>query len=370
MRDDGEVKLEPLRVALIGYGYWGPNLARNFHQLPEADLVACCDLDQARLEQARRLYPGVRTTDDAAEIWSDPGVEAVVIATPARTHFRLARAALEAGKHVLLEKPLTLSSVEGQALVDLAESEGLTLRVGHVFEYNPAVRYIKSLLDNGELGEIYYLYSTRVNLGRVQSDINALWSIAPHDVSILLYLLEQMPVAVSAQGATFLNSHVEDVVFMTLAFPGGVLAHVHVSWLDPSKVRRMTLVGSRRMVVYDDVASEGKVKIYDKGVYRKGEPGYGEFQYRVHSGDIALPKLSMEEPLRIECAHFVECVRTGQRPQTDGRSGIRVVQILEAAQQSLDRQGANVLLTPPDDRERRAKPIYAPSSHCEGHAGA
>jgi len=328
-----------IRVALVGCGYWGPNLARNFHQIPGSDLVACCDLNQQALEKMGRLYPSARVTDDFASICEDETIDAVAIATPARTHYALAKAALQSGKHVLVEKPLALSTREASELVTLAEEHSRVLMVGHIFQYNPAVRYIKQLIDQGALGQIYYLYSTRVNLGRVQSDINALWSIAPHDISILIYLLGAEPEWVSARGATYLTDGIEDVVFIDLGFPGGILAHVHVSWLDPSKVRRMTIVGSKQMVVYDDVADEGKVKLYEKGVYRKGEPGFGEFQYRVHSGAIMIPKLDLVEPLRVECEHFIACIREGRRPETDGVNGLQVVRILEIAQASLKAGG-------------------------------
>ena len=340
-----EVRLTaPVRVGLVGCGYWGPNLARNLHQIPQTELAMCCDLDSQALSRLHALYPQAAATSDFADMLADEEVQAVVVATPARTHFALARAALEAGKHVLVEKPLAMSSQDAEALIQLAEERQRVLMVGHIFEYHPAVREIRALIDKGHLGDLYYIYSTRVNLGRVQSDINALWSIAPHDVSILNFLLGAMPESVSAHGGTFLNGSVEDVVFLVLGFPGGVLGHVHASWLDPSKVRRMTIVGSRRMVIYDDVAGEGKIKIYDKGVYRKGDDIYGEFQYRVHSGDIAIPKLEMAEPLRIECTHFAECILHGQRPLTDGISGLRVVQVLEAAQASLLRGGTTVSL--------------------------
>jgi len=333
---------DPVRVGLVGCGYWGPNLARNLHQIPHTELTACCDQNPEVLNRLRKLYPQATTTLDFRELLSDAGIEAVVIATPARTHFELARAALEAGKHFLVEKPLAMSSEEAESLIGLAKQQERVLMVGHIFEYHPAVREIKSLIENGELGELYYIYSTRVNLGRVQSDINALWSIAPHDVSILHYLLGSVPESVSARGGTFLNGQVEDVVFLVLSFAGGVMGHVHASWLDPSKVRRMTVVGSRRMVIYDDVADEGKIKIYDKGVYRRDEDAYGEFQYRVHSGDIAIPKLEMMEPLRVECIHFADCIRKGLKPLTDGLNGLRVVQVLEAAQASLQSGGTTV----------------------------
>jgi len=333
---------EPVSTALIGYGYWGPNLARNLYQNRSARLSLICDSAAERLADVARLYPGVRTSDDAAAVFSDPDIEAVVIATPVRTHYALARAALERGKHVLVEKPLALSAAECSDLIALARSRHRTLMVGHTFEYNPAVLKIKEFIEKGEIGQVYYIYSNRVNLGRVQRDVNVLWSIAPHDVSILLYLLGTMPLQVSARGATFLSEGIEDVVFMTLTFPNNILAHVHASWLDPSKVRRMTIVGSRKMIIYDDVDPEAKIKMYDKGVYRKGDPIYGEFQFRLHSGDIYIPKIDMSEPLQIECAHFVECVRSGQQPRSDGESGRRVVSVLEAAQQSLASGGVPV----------------------------
>jgi predicted dehydrogenase len=296
------------------------------------------DANAETLDRVRALY-SCQTALAADEAFGDPSIEAVAIATPARTHFALAQAALLAGKHLFVEKPLAMSTAEARTLVDLAAARGLVLMVGHVFEYNPAVRYIKAAMMAGELGEIYYLYSRRVNLGRVQSDVNALWSIAPHDISIALYLLDQLPAEVSCHGASCLNDEVEDVIFLTLHFPGNVLCHIHVSWLDPSKVRELTVVGSRKMVVYDDVSTEGKVRIYDKGVYRKGDPIYGEFQYKLHSGDILIPRIDMQEPLTLECAHFVDCIRRGQTPDTDGANGLRVVAVLEAAQKSLANGG-------------------------------
>jgi len=333
----------PIHIAQVGYGYWGPNLARNFYQLPEAALTYLVDSSAEARATAQRLY-GCQAVATLEEALADPAVDAVVLATPARTHHDLATAALAAGKHVFIEKPLAMSVAEGKALVALAAQQERVLMVGHVFEYNPAVHYIKRAIDAGELGEVYYLYSRRVNLGRVQSDINALWSIAPHDISIAMHLLDQAPEAVSCQGAACLNGQVEDVIFLTLHFPGNVLCHIHVSWLDPSKTREMTVVGSRKMIVYDDVATEGKVRIYDKGAYRKGDPIYGEFQYKLHSGDIWIPRIDMQEPLKLECAHFVECIREGKRPLTDGENGLRVVRVLEAGQQSLNNGGMKVEL--------------------------
>lgn len=336
---------KPVRLALVGYGYWGPNLARNFHQLEGAELAYVIDANPAALEKARRLY-GCAVAADVAVALADPSVDAIVLATPARTHYALGKQALLAGKHLFVEKPLTMDLAEGQELVAMADNLGAILMVGHVFEFNPAVRYIKQAMDAGDLGDVFYLYSKRVNLGRVQSDVNALWSIAPHDISIALYLLGQMPVSVRCQGASCLNGQVEDVIFLTLNFPGNVLCHVHASWLDPSKMREMTVVGSRKMIVYDDVSAEGKVRVYDKGAFRKGDVTYGDYQYKLHSGDILIPRLDLKEPLQEECAHFVACVRGGTQPLTDGQSGLRVLQVLAAGQQSLELGGDLVNVQP------------------------
>lgn len=334
---------QPVRIALVGYGYWGPNLARNFHQLAGSELTWVVDANPAALDKAQQLY-GCKTTDRLDDVLADVEVDALAIATPARTHFEIARRALSAGKHVFVEKPLTMDVAEAQQVTALADTRGLTLMVGHVFEFNPAVRYIKQAITNGELGDIYYLYSRRVNLGRVQSDVNALWSIAPHDISIALFLLDQMPEAVRCQGASCLSTQVEDVIFLTLFFPDNLLCHVHASWLDPSKTREMTVVGSRKMIVYDDVSAEGKVRVYDKGAFRKGDVTYGDFQYKLHSGDILIPRIDLREPLQDECAHFIDCVRTHARPLTDGENGLRVLRVLAAGQRSLETGGDKVLV--------------------------
>lgn len=332
-----------IRIGLVGYGYWGPNLSRNFHQLPEAWLVACADPDHARREEAARLYPLQQVAADYHELLSNPTLDALVVATPARSHFEIARAALQAGKHVLVEKPLAMTSAEARELIEIARRANRVLMVGHTFEFNPAVIRIKELLNESALGELFYIYSNRVNLGRVQRDINALWSIAPHDVSILLYLLGALPLTVSARGGTYVSTGVEDVVFCLFTFPKNVIVHVHASWLDPSKTRQMTLVGSEKMIVYDDVDPEAKLKIYDKGVYKRGD-AFGEFQLRVRSGDLYIPRIDLTEPLRNECAHFIECIREQKIPRTDGENGLRVVRVLEAAQQSLERNGVTVTL--------------------------
>lgn len=336
--------MDRLRLGLVGYGYWGPNLARNFHQLPEAWLVACADADTSRLAEVSRLYPSIQqTATDVRPLLENPTLDALVIATPARSHFPLVSQALEAGKHVLVEKPLALTSAEARALIEIARKNHRVLMVGHTFEYNPAVWKIQEMLDAGSLGKLYYVYSNRVNLGRVQTDINALWSIAPHDISILLALLKTMPLSVSAHGATYVSQGIEDVVFALLQFPQNIVGHIHASWLDPSKTRQMTFVGSERMIVYDDVDPEAKLKIYDKGIYKRGD-AFGEFQLRIRSGDLHIPKIDLTEPLKYECAHFLECVRDNKTPRTDGENGLRVVRVLEAAQQSLTQDGKSIAL--------------------------
>lgn len=335
--------MDRIRIGLIGYGYWGPNLARNFHQLPEAWLLACADADPARLNEASRLYSFQQTATDYRELLDNPLLDGIVVATPARSHYQITRAALEHGKHVLVEKPLAMTIDEAQDLAACAKAHDRVLMVGHTFQYNPAVWKIKELLTSRAIGDLYYIYSNRVNLGRVQLDINALWSIAPHDISILLYLLDSLPLTVSARGATFVSEKIEDVVFVLLTFPRNVIAHIHASWLDPSKTRQMTLVGSEKMIVYDDVDPEAKLKIYDKGVYKRGA-AFGEFQLKVHSGDIHIPRIDMTEPLRNECLHFIECVRDHKQPQTDAENGLRVVRVLEAAQQSLEQNGATIVI--------------------------
>lgn len=341
--------MNPLRIGLVGYGYWGPNLARNMHQLPGVSLDACADVDPARLEEAARLYSFRQTSTDYRTLLENPSLDAIVVATPARSHYEITRAALERGKHVLVEKPLAMSSVEALDLASCAKTHDRVLMVGHTFQYNPAVRKIKELLNAHAIGDLYYVYSNRVNLGRVQRDVNALWSIAPHDVSILIYLLDSLPLTVSARGATFVSEKIEDVVFVLFTFPDNVMAHIHASWLDPSKMRQMTIVGSEKMIVYDDVDPEAKLKIYDKGVYKRGA-AFGEFQLRVHSGDIHIPRIDMTEPLRTECLHFLECVRDHKQPETDAESGLRVVRVLEAAQFSLERNGATIVLQPDGSR--------------------
>ncbi len=331
-----------INVAVIGCGYWGPNLARNFADVPGARLHTICDLREERLAKVHRRFPMARVTRDYRDVLGDGEVDAVALATPATTHFGLAREILSSGRHVLVEKPLAMRVAECQELIDIAEQQGKVLMVGHTFEYNAAVRKLKELVTSGELGDVYYTYSARLNLGQVRTDVNALWNLAPHDVSILSYVLDREPVQVMAKGVSYIQDGIEDVFFMVLDFPDGIAAHVHGSWLDPNKVRRTTVVGSEKMVVYDDVSREAKIQIYDKGVTRRSLPGpmgeydtFGKFQLITRAGDIHIPKIDFVEPLKLECTDFVDCINNGGRPLADGYDGLRVVKVLEAAQRSL-----------------------------------
>ncbi|HZN20395.1 MAG TPA: Gfo/Idh/MocA family oxidoreductase [Micromonosporaceae bacterium] len=329
-------------VALVGFGYWGPNLARNLQTLAGARWRYLVDASAERRARASMLYPQVRVVGDLAEVLADEEVGAVVVATPAASHAPLARRLLEAGRHVLVEKPLALSTVDAVGLARLADERRRTLMVGHTFEYVPAVLTMKQLIEAGEIGDVLYLHSQRLNLGRIQSDINAFWSIGPHDVSIANFLVGAGPQWVSAHGARYLHEAVEDVTFVTAGYPGGVLAHMHVSWLDPSKTRRTTVVGSRKMLVYDDMDTDGRLKVFDKGADRLDPDAYGAWQYRLRDGAMYVPRLEMAEPLAEELRHFLECVDTGRRPRSDGWNGAQVVAVLEAVDESLRGKGAQV----------------------------
>jgi predicted dehydrogenase len=344
--------VQPLKVALVGYGYWGPNLARNLVAAETTELVAICDPAEAATERARRLHPGVRLTTSIDEVLDDHVVEAIVIAVPMRLHHRLALRALRAGKHVLVEKPLATTVAECDELIEAATVRDLTLMVGHTFLFNGAVRRVREYLAAGNLGRPYYVSMRRTNLGIVRSDGNAMWSLAAHDISILRYWLRQRPLHVSATGAAHLQEGIEDVVFLSITFEDGVVGHIHTSWLEPNKVREATVVGDRKMVVYDDTSPEAKLRLYDKGIDRRSlddhggrESGlgryetFGRFQMIMRAGDIVIPKLQLTEPLLEETRHFAECVRGVAAPQADGEAGRRVVAILEAAQRSLAGNG-------------------------------
>jgi predicted dehydrogenase len=333
---------DTIGIAVVGTGDWGANLVRNFASLGGSRLVALCDSDPQRLAATTARYPGTRACSLVEQVAAASDVQAVVVSASAVNHYPLARTLLEAGKDVFVEKPLTLEVAHAEELVRLAAKHGRILMVGHLLLYHPAVRYLKQMVTRGDLGDVFYIYSQRVNLGKVRRDENALWSFAPHDLSVILHLLDAEPVDVVARGSAFLQPRVEDVVFLDLRFPGGGLAHVHVSWLDPHKLRKVTVVGSQKMVVFDDMEASEKVRVYDKGVERGGQVvSYGD-ALTVRSGDILIPKISLQEPLRLECQHFVECVRDRKTPLTDGADGLRVVRVLAAAQASLEQGGAPV----------------------------
>jgi predicted dehydrogenase len=332
-----------IEVGIVGAGYWGPKHIRNFTELPGAHVAMVADLSEARLSAIRNQYPDARTTTDFQELLAVPNVDAVVIATPVSTHADLAAAALCAGKHVLVEKPLAASTQDCQRLIRIAAERDRVLMVGHTFLYNPAVLMLRDMVEAGTLGDVYYAHTQRLNLGLFQRDINVLWDLAPHDLSILMYVLGSAPVAIAARGHAHVRAGIEDNAYMDLAFPNDVNASVHTSWLDPNKVRRITLVGSKKMVVYDDVETLEKIRVYDKGVdVPSRTEQFGEFQLSYRYGDISIPSVPGHEPLRLECEHFLECITTGATPRTDGLQGLKVVQALEIAGVSLANGGTMV----------------------------
>lgn len=330
-------------VAQIGCGYWGPNLLRNFSAQPDCWVKLLADTSEDRLAYVSANFPRTQTVNNIESVLSDPEIDAIIVATPAASHYLLAKQALESNKHVFVEKPLATSTREADELIRLAADRSLTLMAGHTFIYNAAVRYAKKLLDEGELGQVYYIYSQRLNLGQVRSDVNAWWNLAPHDVSILLHLMnDELPVSVSATGVSYIQPGIEDVVFATLKWESGITAHIHVSWLDPSKVRKMTFVGSRKMVVYDDIG-DNKIMVYDKGVDRVPKIGeqmdydqVNNYQLIHRTGDVWLPRISFQEPLKVEAAHFLDCLRNGTSPLTGPQHARDVVAVLEATQTALE----------------------------------
>jgi predicted dehydrogenase len=320
-------------IGVVGLGYWGPNLARNFAALPGAELRWCCDEDPAVRARLAPRHPGTRFTGDLDDLLADDGLDAVVLATPVSTHAALAVRVLDAGKHCFVEKPLAQSVPDAERACEAARASGRVLMVGHLLQYHPGVGKLKEIADSGELGDIHYIYGNRLNLGQLRAEENALWSLGAHDVSVLLHLADEEPYELNARGESYMREGIEDVVFAFMRFPSGVAAHLHLSWLDPHKERRFTVVGSKRMATFDDMDPERKVTVYDKGFDEKADT-YGE--YITRSGDIWSPRVPNDEPLRLECEHFVACVREGRSPLSDGESGLRVVRVLEGLQQSLD----------------------------------
>jgi predicted dehydrogenase len=331
-----------IKIGLIGCGAWGKNLLRNFSNLPGCVLLSCCDENPKQIEKLRPNYPKVKFTQDPKEIIENPNIDAVVISTPPASHFKLCKAAILTDKDVFVEKPLVLGVAQGEELVNLAEEKKKILMVGHIMEYHAVTLKLKEYIDKGELGKVYYVYSTRVNLGKVRDIENALWSFAPHDISMILFLLEKNPISVTATGECYLQKGIEDVAFMTMHFPDGVMAHIHVSWLDPHKDRKLTVVGNKKMAVFDDTQSAEKIWIYDKGVETKHDYStYGEY-LSLRFGDILIPKIESTEPLKVECEHFIDCVQNRKTPRSDGEDGLRVLKVLDAAQRSLKMGGTPV----------------------------
>ena len=336
-----------IRMGVIGCGYWGPNLIRNFNNNSEVEIVTIADLETKRLEQVGRHYPTVKKTVDYRDIINDTSIDAVVVATPVSTHFPLGMEVLKSGKHLFVEKPMAGSSDECRRLNDEADKGGRVIMVGHTFLFSPAVRKIGRLIDSGDLGEIYYVSITRVNLGIFQKDVNVVWDLAPHDIAMLSHLFGATPSVVSATGRCYVQKdrNIEDVAFVTLEYPGNQIANVHVSWLDPNKIRKMTFVGSKQMLVYDDVDPTEKIKIYDKGVeIQPHYDSFGEFQLTLRSGDIFIPRVEMAEPLKVEAQHFVDVIKGEAEALSSGHHGLEVVEVLEKACQSIKNDGQPIEL--------------------------
>lgn len=324
-----------VKVAVVGVGYWGPNFVRIMDELADARLVGVCDSDRNKYERLASLYPHVRFTDNLDQLIADKEVEAFVVATGSDSHFDITRRCLNAGKHVLVEKPIALKSADAAELIAIAAKQSRVLLVGHLLRYHRGVQRLKQYIEEGYLGKVLYVYSTRVNLGRIRKEESALWSFATHDISVVTHLVGHEPVKVTASGQSYVRKGIYDVVFLTLHFPDDVMAHLHVSWLDPHKIRQVTVVGDRKMAVLDDMQATEKLRIYDKGVdFVPSYRDYGE-SLTLRVGDIYIPKIDLVEPLKAECQHFLDCIAKGDKPLTDGESGLKVIQILEAAEESL-----------------------------------
>jgi predicted dehydrogenase len=368
------MKKQTINVGVVGCGYWGPNLVRNFRSLPDCNLKMMSDLSEQRLAHLKTLYPEVEGVTDFRHLLNGSGLDAIVVATAVKTHFPLAKASLTAGKHTFIEKPMAMSSAECEELIDIARRKGLVLMVGHTFLYSPAVKKIKEIVELGDIGEIRYICARRLNLGLFQKDINVAWDLAPHDISIALYIMGEMPTVVNCRGSAHVTPGIEDVTSMCLTFPKQRTAIIHSSWLDPRKVREMTIVGSRRMIVYDDVTQLEKIRIFDARVERPPHyDTFAEFHYAYHYGDMYAPYIKQEEPLKSECQHFLDCIRDGNRPLTDGQQGLELVRILEASSDSLKRNGAPISLADSRKNGERIIPAVrqdvAPLLASNGHNG-
>jgi len=338
---------KPINVGVVGLGYWGPNLVRNFRSLPDCRLVAMCDVSETRLKHLKTLYPEVDGEKSYEAMLARADIDAVVVATSVKFHFPMAKASLLAGKHTLIEKPMATSTEQCEELIEIARNKGLILMVGHTFLYSAPVRKIKEIVDNHDIGDIRYISARRLNLGLFQKDINVAWDLAPHDISIILYIMQELPHSINCRGGAHVTKGIEDVTSMSLHFSKERSAIIHSSWHDPRKVREMTIVGSKRMIVYDDIVSQEKIKIFDARVERPPHyDTFAEFQYAYHYGDIHSPYIKQDEPLKTECQHFLDCIKHGAVPITSGHAGMEVVQILEASSESLRLKGAPISLTP------------------------
>jgi len=336
--------MNEVRVGVIGCGYWGPNLIRNFVEIPESEVICVADLEEKRLSRIKLRFPKIKTTQDYHDLFS-MGLDVIVIATPPETHFKFAKESMENNLHVLVEKPLTLKSSDSEELIRLANERNVVFMVGHTFEYNSAVRKLKEIIKNGDLGRVRYIDGARLNLGLYQQKLNVIWDLAPHDISIFNFILDSYPISVSAEGISCIIEGVFDVAYLNLIYPNNILAHMHLSWIDPSKVRRTTVVGDEKMVVYNDISNAEKLKIYDKSVKSPAfSDSLSEFQLSYHYGDVLIPHINFKEPLKVECQHFVDCILNDTQPISGGLEGLKVIRVLEAAQRSIENGGTHEIL--------------------------
>jgi predicted dehydrogenase len=340
--------MKKVNIGVIGCGHWGPNFIRNFNRIKGVSVKYACDLNIESLSRIRKLYPETITTQDYRQILKDNNIDAVIIATPANTHYRLTKESLAFDKHVLVEKPIALRINEVKELIKIAKENKRVLMVGHTFKFNPGISKLKWFIKTSKLGRIYYIYSRRTNLGPLRQDVSAMWDLASHDISILNYLLNNKPISVIARGEKYISHNLEDICFITLTFPGKILAHIHVSWLDPKKVREIVVVGSKKMAVFDDLDLNAPVKVYDKSVvmkkFKQDYSSFEEFQMIIRDGSVILPKIKKVEPLFAECRHFIGCVRENKNPFTDGRDGLEVLKVLIGIQDSLAKNSVSVSL--------------------------
>lgn len=341
--------MKKINLGIIGCGYWGPNFVRNFSQMPQVRITGICDASQEKLSHIRQTHSNIPTCRDYSRLLKDSKLDAVIISTPASTHYAIAREALLKRKHVLVEKPISIKAEEARELIDLAQKVKKILMVGHTFLYNLAVRKIKEIIEKKELGKIYYIHSRRTNLGPIRKDVNAVWDLIPHDISIVNYLLQDTPIEVSAHSQRFLSHDLEDVGFVILRYPRNILVHLHSSWLDPKKIREMTIIGDKKMLVYDDTDTHEPIRLYDKSVmkkkYDKEYHTFREYQMIIKNGQVNTPHLDMQEPLKIECRHFIDCITAGSRPLTDGENGLAVLKVLNAIDKSVSQKGRFVKVT-------------------------